>query len=47
MRHPAMSKPVASHVQGLLKLPRSMRTYDTQHVCYGDTAGWRYVEGAL
>jgi hydroxymethylglutaryl-CoA synthase len=33
------SKPVASHVQGLLKLPRSMRTYDTQHACYGGTAG--------
>ena len=33
------SKPVASHVQGLLKLPRSMRTFDTQHACYGGTAG--------
>jgi hydroxymethylglutaryl-CoA synthase len=33
------SKAVASHVQGLLKLPRSMRTYDTQHACYGGTAG--------
>ncbi|AKF82202.1 hydroxymethylglutaryl-CoA synthase [Myxococcus fulvus 124B02] len=33
------SKPVASHVQGLLKLPRTMRTYDTQHACYGGTAG--------
>ncbi|QSQ16012.1 hydroxymethylglutaryl-CoA synthase family protein [Myxococcus landrumensis] len=33
------SKPVASHVQGLLKLPRTMRTFDTQHACYGGTAG--------
>lgn len=33
------SKAVASHVQGLLKLPRAMRTYDTQHACYGGTAG--------
>jgi hydroxymethylglutaryl-CoA synthase len=33
------SKPVASHVQGLLKLPRSMRVYDSQHACYGGTAG--------
>jgi hydroxymethylglutaryl-CoA synthase len=33
------SKPVASHVQGLLKLPRSMRTFDAQHACYGGTAG--------
>lgn len=33
------SKPVASHVQGLLKLPKSMRVYDTQHACYGGTAG--------
>ncbi|MDY7226245.1 hydroxymethylglutaryl-CoA synthase family protein [Hyalangium rubrum] len=33
------SKPVASHVQGLLKLPRTMRVYDTQHACYGGTAG--------
>ncbi|WP_224368084.1 hydroxymethylglutaryl-CoA synthase family protein [Hyalangium versicolor] len=33
------SKPVASHVQGLLKLPNSMRVYDTQHACYGGTAG--------
>lgn len=32
------SKAVASHVQGLLKLPRTMRTYDTQHACYGGTA---------
>lgn len=33
------SKPVASYVQGLLDLPRSMRVYDTQHACYGGTAG--------
>src|SRR5688572_2889886 len=33
------SKPVASHVQGLLKLPRSMRVFDSQHACYGGTAG--------
>jgi hydroxymethylglutaryl-CoA synthase len=33
------SKPVASHVQGLLKLPRTMRVFDTQHACYGGTAG--------
>ena len=33
------SKPVASFVQGLLKLPASMRTFDTQHACYGGTAG--------
>ena len=33
------SKPVASHVQGLLRLPRTMRVYDTQHACYGGTAG--------
>jgi hydroxymethylglutaryl-CoA synthase len=33
------SKPVASYVHGLLDLPRSMRVYDTQHACYGGTAG--------
>ncbi|MDB4935579.1 MAG: Hydroxymethylglutaryl-CoA synthase [Labilithrix sp.] len=32
------SKPVASFVQGLLGLPRTMRTFDTQHACYGGTA---------
>jgi len=32
------SKPVASFVQGLLQLPRTMRTFDTQHACYGGTA---------
>ncbi len=33
------SKPVASFVHGLLDLPREMRVYDTQHACYGGTAG--------
>ena len=33
------SKPVASFVHGLLELPRTMRVYDTQHACYGGTAG--------
>lgn len=33
------SKAVASHVQGLLQLPRTMRTFDAQHACYGGTAG--------
>lgn len=33
------SKPVASFVHGLLKLPRHLRVYDTQHACYGGTAG--------
>jgi hydroxymethylglutaryl-CoA synthase len=32
------SKPVASHVQGLLGLPRAMRVFDTTHACYGGTA---------
>jgi hydroxymethylglutaryl-CoA synthase len=32
------SKPVASFVQGLLDLPRTMRTSDPQHACYGGTA---------
>ena len=32
------SKPVASFVQGLVGLPREMRTFDTQHACYGATA---------
>ena len=32
------SKPVASYVQGLLGLPSGMRTFDTQHACYGGTA---------
>ncbi|MBC7795175.1 MAG: hydroxymethylglutaryl-CoA synthase family protein, partial [Clostridia bacterium] len=32
------SKAVASFVQGLLELPRTMRTFDTQHACYGGTA---------
>jgi hydroxymethylglutaryl-CoA synthase len=33
------SKAVASYVQGLLDLPPTMRTFDTQHACYGGTAG--------
>jgi hydroxymethylglutaryl-CoA synthase len=33
------SKPVASFVHGLLDLPRAMRVFDTQHACYGGTAG--------
>ena len=33
------SKPVASFVHGLLQLPAAMRVYDTQHACYGGTAG--------
>ncbi len=33
------SKPVASFVHGLLGLPQTMRVYDTQHACYGGTAG--------
>jgi hydroxymethylglutaryl-CoA synthase len=32
------SKAVASYVQGLLDLPRAMRTFDTHHACYGGTA---------
>jgi hydroxymethylglutaryl-CoA synthase len=39
------SKPVASFVHGLLELPPAMRVYDTQHACYGGTAGlWAAVE---
>ena len=33
------SKAVASFVHGLLDLPRAMRVFDTQHACYGGTAG--------
>ena len=33
------SKPVSSFVHGLLQLPPAMRVYDTQHACYGGTAG--------
>src|SRR5262245_26653369 len=33
------SKAVASYVHGLLQLPSAMRVYDTQHACYGGTAG--------
>lgn len=32
------AKPIASHVQGLLGLPRAMRVYDVTHACYGGTA---------
>ena len=32
------SKAVASYVQGTLGLPTRMRTFDTQHACYGGTA---------
>lgn len=32
------SKACASYVQGLLGLPRTIRTYDTKHACYGGTA---------
>ena len=39
------SKPVSSFVHGLLELPRAMRVYDTQHACYGGTAGlWAACE---
>src|SRR6201999_4015403 len=33
------SKAVASFVHGLLELPRATRVFDTQHACYGGTAG--------
>lgn len=33
------AKAVASYVQGLLELPTAIRTFDTQHACYGGTAG--------
>ena len=33
------SKAVAAFVHGLLDLPRTMRVFDTQHACYGGTAG--------
>jgi hydroxymethylglutaryl-CoA synthase len=32
------SKAAASYVQGLLGLPKTVRTYDTKHACYGGTA---------
>jgi hydroxymethylglutaryl-CoA synthase len=32
------SKATASYVQGLLGLPKTARTYDTKHACYGGTA---------
>lgn len=34
-----LAKPVASHVQGLLELPKAMRVFDIQHACYAGTAG--------
>jgi hydroxymethylglutaryl-CoA synthase len=37
------SKAVASYVQGMLKLPKTMRTFDCQHACYGGTAGLNAV----
>jgi len=37
------SKAVASYVQGMLGLPRTMRTYDCQHACYGGTAALNAV----
>lgn len=37
------SKAVASYVQGMLGLPRTMRTYDCQHACYGGTAALHAV----
>ena len=33
------SKPVASFVQGLLKIGTRCRTYEIKHACYGGTAG--------
>lgn len=35
------AKPIASFVHGLLSLPQRCRTFDTQHACYGATAGLR------
>jgi hydroxymethylglutaryl-CoA synthase len=37
------SKAVASYVQGMLRLPRTMRTFDCQHACYGGTAALNAV----
>jgi hydroxymethylglutaryl-CoA synthase len=37
------SKAVASYVQGMVKLPRTMRTFDCQHACYGGTAALNAV----
>ena len=39
------SKAVASYVQGMLELPRTMRTFDCQHACYGGTAALNAVSG--
>ena len=35
------AKPIAAYVHGMLKLPRSCRTFDTKHACYGATAALR------
>jgi hydroxymethylglutaryl-CoA synthase len=37
------SKAVASYVQGMLRLPSAMRTFDCQHACYGGTAALNAV----
>jgi hydroxymethylglutaryl-CoA synthase len=37
------SKAVASYVQGMVKFPRTMRTFDCQHACYGGTAALNAV----
>jgi hydroxymethylglutaryl-CoA synthase len=37
------SKAVASYVQGMLRLPHTMRTFDCQHACYGGTAALNAV----
>ncbi len=37
------SKAVASYVQGMLRLPTTMRTFDCQHACYGGTAALNAV----
>jgi len=37
------SKAVASYVQGMLRLPPTMRTFDCQHACYGGTAALNAV----
>ena len=37
------SKAVASYVQGMLRFPSTMRTFDCQHACYGGTAALNAV----
>ena len=37
------SKAVASYVQGMLRFPQTMRTFDCQHACYGGTAALNAV----